>query len=282
MSGSVRQQSVIAARIKERASGGTGQPPCVSRAFCSDLAREFGLSLREVEIVALEEGIVPRPYIRNIFGLSPQEVLALRRSSLCQIGLGGLGGYLLEILARAGVGAIAAADGDLFEESNLNRQPLALEGGLGQSKVVAARQRVLQVNSAVEWSGTAASLDEAGMRMAMSGRDLALDALGGLAVRRNLYSAAQAQGVPLIIGAVAGEVGYVSTVLPGGAFPEALWSGEDGAESQLGCPPHAVSAVASLQASEAMHMLAGRRPLLHGKLLVLDLSDFTWEVFSLG
>ncbi|MCF8085274.1 MAG: ThiF family adenylyltransferase [Desulfohalobiaceae bacterium] len=259
-----------------------GLSPCVSRAVCSGLAREFGLSLRDVEIAALEEGVVPRPYIRNIFGLSPPEVLALRRSGICQIGLGGLGGYLLELFTRVGVGAITAADGDVFEESNLNRQLLALEGELGQSKATAAQQRVAQVNSAVDWSGIPADLDEEGLRRAVSGRDLALDALGGLAVRRNLYSAALAEGVPLIIGSVAGEVGYVSTVLPGEEFPQALWSGEHGAESELGCPPHAVSAVASLQAAEAIHFLCGRRPLLHGKLLVLDLSDFSWEVFSLS
>lgn len=282
MPGSDSQRSVLAARIRERTVLEAGLPPCVSRAVCSGLAREFGLFVRDVEIVALEEGVVPRPYIRNIFGLTPLEVLALRRSSICQIGLGGLGGYLLELFTRAGVGAITAADGDVFEESNLNRQLLALEGELGQSKAAAAQQRVAQVNSAVDWSGIAANLDEEGLRRAISGRDLVLDALGGLAVRRSLYSAALAEGIPLIIGAVAGEVGYVSTVLPGEEFPEALWSGQDGAESELGCPPHAVSAVASLQASEAVHFLCGRRPLLQGKLLVLDLSDFTWEVFSLS
>ena len=279
---SVSHRRILAARIRERAGVQAGQPAWIFRGDCSGLAREFGLSLRDVEIAALEDGIVPRPYVRNIFGLSPAEVLALRRSNICQIGLGGLGGYLLELLARVGVGAITAADGDLFEESNLNRQLLALEGELGQSKAAAAQQRVAQVNSAVDWSGIAADLDEKGLCRAISGRDLALDALGGLAVRRNLYSAAQAEAVPLIIGSVAGEVGYVSTVLPGQEFPEALWSGQDGAESELGCLPHAVSAVASLQAAEAVHFLAGRKPLLQGKLLVLDLSDFTWEVFSLG
>lgn len=282
MTGKVSPREALGARVRAASVPEPGLARCIARSRCSGLAFEFGLSLREVEIAALEEGIVPRPYVRNMHGLSAEEILALRRSGICQIGLGGLGGYLLELLARVGVGAITAADGDVIEETNLNRQLLATESGLGGSKASAARERVREVNSAVDWSGLGVSLDEAGMRRALAGSDMVLDALGGLAVRRRLHRAASAEGVPMVTGAVAGEVGYVATVLPGGESPDMLWSGRDGAESELGCLPHAVSAVASLQAAEAVHFLCGRRPHLQGRLLVLDLSDFSWDVLSLS
>ena len=63
-------------------------------------------------------------YERNrIFSLSQQEELASKKVAV--IGCGGLGGYVIEMLARTGVGHIVCCDGDFFTESNLNRQLLS-------------------------------------------------------------------------------------------------------------------------------------------------------------
>ena len=65
-------------------------------------------------------------YSRNLPAVSEEEQAVLARRRVLVAGCGGLGGYLIEYLARMGVGEITAVDGDLFEPSNLNRQLLAV------------------------------------------------------------------------------------------------------------------------------------------------------------
>ena len=65
-------------------------------------------------------------YVRNLGALSERECNLLRTKTVFVAGCGGLGGYLIEMLLRLGVGTIRAADGDAFEASNLNRQLLRI------------------------------------------------------------------------------------------------------------------------------------------------------------
>ena len=89
-------------------------------------------------------------YARNIPALSEAEILLLRQKSVAVIGCGGLGGYLIEYLARIGVGSIRCIDGDVFEESNLNRQLLSSPALLGTSKAAAAAARIREINPHVQ------------------------------------------------------------------------------------------------------------------------------------
>src|SRR5690606_8525737 len=63
------------------------------------------------------------------------------------VGIGGVGGYALEALARSGVGEIAIVDGDTFNKSNLNRQIYATYSTLGRAKVEVAKERIADINS---------------------------------------------------------------------------------------------------------------------------------------
>ena len=90
-------------------------------------------------------------YIRNLGALTEEECAVLRGKTVFVAGCGGLGGYLIEMLLRLGVGEIRAADGDAFEASNLNRQLLSSPSALGQSKAEAAAMRAELVNPDVRW-----------------------------------------------------------------------------------------------------------------------------------
>ncbi len=70
----------------------------------------------------------------------------LQRSIVAVVGLGGVGGYAVEALARAGIGHLVLIDGDEFEPTNLNRQLMALESTLGRPKVEVAAERIAQIN----------------------------------------------------------------------------------------------------------------------------------------
>ena len=80
-------------------------------------------------------------YSRNMLALSKEENKSLRDKKVCVIGCGGLGGYIIEMLGRLGIGTIVAVDGDVFEISNLNRQLLSDVTNLGLNKATQAQKR---------------------------------------------------------------------------------------------------------------------------------------------
>jgi len=245
------------------------------------LAGRFGLPPRHVEIAALGAGICPLRYARNLRAFTMAEQARLLASRAALVGLGGLGGGLVENLVRAGVGIVRAADGDVFEETNLNRQLLSCQATLGAPKAVAAAARAAAVNPSVAFTAHAGFLDEAGMAALLAGADVAVDALGGLADRPALVAAARSRNVPLVTGAVAGYTAIVATVRPGEPSPSEIFGGSGpAAEDVLGCPSPAVMAVAALMAAEAIRLLAGRPPALAGKALIVDLETMHFDTVS--
>lgn len=70
----------------------------------------------------------------------------LRNSKVIIFGVGGVGGYALEVIARSGVGTITIVDADKIETTNINRQLLALHSTIGRTKVEVAEKRVLEIN----------------------------------------------------------------------------------------------------------------------------------------
>lgn len=246
------------------------------------LAREQGLSLRQVQIAALGLGVCPLRYARNRKAMTLAEQVRLLSSTAALVGLGGLGGGLLENLVRAGVGTIVAADGDVFEETNLNRQLLSDCAAVGVAKAAMAATRAAMVNPAVDFTARAAFCDAAGMAELLAGADVAVDALGGLADRPALARAAGERGIPLVTAAVAGYTVIVATALPHGPSPLALFGAGSGtpAEDVLGCPSPAVMTAAGLQAAEVIRLLAGRPPALAGKALLLDLETMCCDTVT--
>lgn len=261
--------------------------------FVQDLARTVsrsrslrpaplrGQAVALVERTALELGICPERYLRNHDAYSLAEQLRLHQVHAAQVGLGGLGGYVLELLARAGVGSIRAADGDEFVPSNLNRQLYATRRTLCGYKAAAAAARMKRVNAAVAFEPVAAFLAEADMAPFLAGAELCLDALGGLKDRAALMRQAAAAGIALVTAAVAGQSGYVATVLPGAKGPADYLGHGAGAEDTQGTPAPAVATAASIMAGEALNILCGRGPKLAGRMLVFDLAAMSFETVTL-
>jgi len=85
-------------------------------------------------------------YSRNIPALTEAECLTLREKRVLVVGCGGLGGHIIDQLCRIGMGSLRVVDGDVFEETNLNRQLLSQVPLLGVSKAEAAADHVRRVN----------------------------------------------------------------------------------------------------------------------------------------
>jgi molybdopterin/thiamine biosynthesis adenylyltransferase len=250
------------------------------------LAAELGCPVRAVEMAALQAGVIPSRYGRNIGTIGIEGQITLLDSTVAVVGQGGLGGYVTEALARMGVGRLILIDGDVFEEHNLNRQVLSSEALLGISKAEAARRRVADINSAVDVIAHAEMLTQENLSRLLAGADVVVDALDRLPIRLVLQVGAQALGIPMVHGSIAGFLGQVMTIFPGDPALLSLYGGPDqapeqGLEAQLGTPAATPMAVAAWEAQEVIKILLGLGAPLRHRLLIMDMESGTVEVLQL-
>ncbi|MBE0451386.1 MAG: HesA/MoeB/ThiF family protein [Clostridia bacterium] len=219
-------------------------------------------------------------YLKNKNMLSQEECDLLLSKSVCIVGCGGLGGYILEMIGRIGVGKITAVDGDVFDLTNLNRQLLCTEEHIGFGKAETAKERMSKVNSDVAFTAISEYLTEENAEEILRGHDLVIDALDSIAARFILQETASKLGIPMIYGAIAGWYGQVSTIMPGSNFLDKVYANHEGKghEAQLGNPSFSPALVASIEVSEAVKVLIGRGETLDGKLLMIDLLNNDFEV----
>ena len=85
-------------------------------------------------------------HVRTAALLGDEAIEKLNRSRVLIFGVGGVGSYTVEALARAGVGNITVVDGDVIAPSNINRQLIALHSTVGRDKVEVVRERILDIN----------------------------------------------------------------------------------------------------------------------------------------
>ena len=222
-------------------------------------------------------------YIRNIEAISEEENAALFDKKVCVIGCGGLGGYIIEILARIGVGNLIVVDGDVFEESNLNRQLLSKTDLLGKSKAESAYRRVLEINPEVKVKYIYDFLDESNYSEIINNSDVAVDALDNIKTKKFLQRACEELGIPLVHGAIGGWYGQVTTIFPGDRTLDIIYKGEEekGQEKVLGNLPFTASYTASLQSAEVIKLLIKRGDLLRKKILFMDLLNNESEIINL-
>lgn len=86
------------------------------------------------------------PYTRTEMLIGRQALDVLKQASVIVFGVGGVGGYVVEVLARSGIGGIAIVDNDTVNISNINRQIIATHSTIGRNKVDVARERILDIN----------------------------------------------------------------------------------------------------------------------------------------
>jgi molybdopterin/thiamine biosynthesis adenylyltransferase len=267
-----------AAYLQENAEGDLLPFPVQQEA-----SQRFSLHIAEVEEIALGHNLLPARYQRNRAMLSIQQQLALLRSKVAVFGCGGLGGYIIEELARLGVGKITVVDPDVFEEHNMNRQLLCTQELLGKKKVDAAVQRVAAINPAVRLQAFDVAFGRGNSTEILKGVTVAADALDSIPVRLELAEACKDQNIPLVHGAIAGWSGHVAVQYPGENILQHLYAGKKtghGVEKQLGNPSFTPAVIASLEVAEIVKILLGTEPLLPRKYLAVDLYhlEFT-EVF---
>ena len=250
------------------------------------IAKKFHYPSKEIEILALDEGILPSRYQKNYNSISLSEQIKLLRSKVAVIGCGGLGGNILELLARLGVGEIIVIDGDKFNESNLNRQILCTEENLKKSKVKEAAVRVRKINSSVKVKTHTLFINSKNIQEIIQGADLAIDALDNISTRFVLEKACQELEIPLVHGAVDGFNGQVSTIFPQDQGLELIYGSlkklnRQKRISRLSVPAVTPALIASFQVQEVIKILLQKGKPLRNELLFIDLEDHDIEILKL-
>ena len=214
-----------------------------------------------------------RRYLKNYAAISVTEQSQLANRHVLIVGCGGLGGYLLEYLGRLGVGHITIVDGDVFDETNLNRQLLSSQMNLGKPKVLAAKHRMLAINPLVHLETVQENLTEENATSLVKNHDIVLDVLDNIPDRLLLQRTCKEVGLPLVHGALAGWYGQVCVIQPGEDLLDLIYGNydiEQGEELETGSLSFTAGLVASVQAGEAVKLLLGK-PTLNRELLAVDL-----------
>jgi ribulose-bisphosphate carboxylase large chain len=226
-------------------------------------------------------------YARQVIlpGLGVEGQRRLADARVLVLGVGALGGALASSMVRAGVGFVRIVDRDNVEIGNLQRQTLYDEEDVaaGLPKVATAGRKLARANSSVRVEAVTADAGPRNIEALVTDCSLVLDGTDNFETRLLLNDACLKHGVPWIYGAVIGTGGCTFTILPGdgpcfrclvSSLPAAGTVPTTATAGVLGMTPQAVAA---LQATEAIKLLAGRRADLVRGVRFLDLWDGSFE-----
>jgi molybdopterin/thiamine biosynthesis adenylyltransferase len=257
----------------------------IEDAALASWAQKNGKLMREAPLAALRNGVIPMRYLKNFRALNLEEQHRICSGRVLICGCGGLGGALIHLLARAGVGFIRVVDSDVFFPSNLNRQWLCDTRQIGQSKALAAAEQIKSINPFIEVEAYSELIQEHNIHSLLQGMDLALDALDNLGGRFIVGGAARRLGIPLIHAAVAGWWGQIATFLPDSRLGlEDIYRNQcsrDPIEDEMGVLGTVVSVIGSIEAHEAISLLSGRKPAYADRMLYFDGETGRMEIIIL-
>jgi molybdopterin/thiamine biosynthesis adenylyltransferase len=196
-------------------------------------------------------------------------------SSVLIVGMGGLGSPAAMYLASAGVGHLVLADFDKVEISNLQRQIVHGTDDIGRDKVDSAYDRLKQLNPDITITRFKQKLDDTTLDDLVPQVDLVVDGCDNFATRFAVNRACVKHHKPLVSGAAIRFEGQVSVFLNDGNGPCYHCLYKEGGEEEYRCSENGVLApvtglIGSLQAIEAIKVLAHIGETLSGRLLVID------------
>ena len=146
------------------------------------------------------------PFSRTELLLGAEGVEKLRRATVAVFGIGGVGGYVVEALARSGVGRLHLIDHDTVSVSNLNRQIIATVNTIGRYKVDVAKERVMEINPEAEvCTHKTFYMPETEGEFDFTGFDYVVDAIDTVTGKLALIMQAERAGVPVISSMGAGN-----------------------------------------------------------------------------
>lgn len=224
-------------------------------------------------------------YIKNMNSLSHEEIKILNQSRVCIIGCGGLGGYVIELLSRVGIGSLTIVDGDVFDKTNLNRQILCHTKNIGKNKAIEGKKRVELINPTIKVQAIDKMINKSNAKTILKDHNVIVDALDDIEVRLLLQEASKALKIPMVHGAIAGFYGQITTILPHDDILNILYpkkiKAKKGIEGELGNLSFVASLIAAIEVSEVIKLLIKRGEILSKKILFIDTLENSYDLIQL-
>ena len=144
--------------------------------------------------------------------LNKKEQLKLKNSRITVIGCGGIGGAVIEMLARMGVSHLRIIDKDIFDISNINRQLMSSLDCVGQAKTDVTKEIIGSINPLIEVEPYNVELEESNVFEILSDSNIVVDALDNLKARVISSRCAMELEIPFVHGAIHGTMGQITII----------------------------------------------------------------------
>ncbi len=217
-------------------------------------------------------------YARNIGTIGVDGQKSLNSKKVLVIGLGGLGGFVIEGLARMGIKTIGICDSDVFDETNLNRQILSTQSEIGNDKVKVAYERIKNIDSEINVLCYEKSFPNKDILKDICKYDLVIDCVDNMLSRVQLEKICINHNKKLIYGTVGGYYGSVAVISDKNMIiNKMIETGVDesgNVEKEMGNPYSIVGVVSSLQVHLAILVLLNK-PYLEKGMYYIDIQSFT-------
>ena len=230
-------------------------------------------------------------YSRHIFldeiGIEGQEAILAAHAVV--IGAGGLGSPAAMYLASAGVGRITLVDDDTVDLTNLQRQIAHTTERVGQAKVSSCAASLQAINPHVQIHTVQQRVDAKRLQTLVGDASVVLDCTDNYRTRQAINAACVALAKPLVSGAAIrfdGQISVFDRRHNGAACYACLFSPEEQFEeascSTMGVFAPLVGIIGTMQAAEALKLIAGIGRSLDGRLMMLELKDMEWSTMRVS
>ena len=208
-------------------------------------------------------------------------------SRILILGVGGLGCPAAQYLAAAGVGTLVLVDPDTVDQTNLQRQVLFSQDDVGQAKVEAAAKRLHAINSDIELVLVKRILEGEALLDAIQKADVVLDCTDNFTSRFAINKACVDTETPLVSGAAIrmnGQLAVYDFRQPDAPCYSCLY--DEQSNEQLSCSESGilgpvVGTIGTMQALEAIKLIAGCGKSLNGRLMIFDALTMEWQTMGL-
>lgn len=213
-------------------------------------------------------------YTRNHTSLSKEEQLILNNSTVAIVGMGGLGGYILENLVRLGVRNFKLIDMDVFEVTNLNRQLLSTESNLGKYKAEEGALRAKLIDKKVNTTVFVEKLNENSTHL-LEEVQIVIDALDSISGKLNLEKLCQKMDLPLVHGAISGYYGQTALSTNENRVVAKIYGDTPDYPNTLGNLCITCMVTASLQCNLVLKVLLDQS--VEDELIFVDVKDMSMD-----
>ncbi|MCF7924790.1 MAG: ThiF family adenylyltransferase [Candidatus Izimaplasma sp.] len=213
---------------------------------------------------------VPIRYKMNMGVLNKQDLIKIQQKDVIIIGLGGLGGNVVNQLVRLGVNRMTIVDFDCFEESNLNRQLFSNMKNIGKYKVDVISKEIKKINPQV----TIRIIKKRIQNVKHISGDYMIDCVDNIETKIYLSKLSNQLQIPLLHGSCGGWYGQVGWISPKCTLIEDLYGSEEkGLENELLIPSYVANVVASYMVSEFIKMIKNSSTIILDNILFIDLYE---------